>query len=72
MNGPNQAELRARLRALAAKMPPGAAEWPQHKAAQFKADLRAAHRAADHPLAGAWVLRQALQTLATYHEPPSP
>ena len=67
MTAANNAELRVRLRALASKMPAGAAQWPQHRAAQFKLDLRAAHRAADHPMASAWVLRQALQTLQAYH-----
>ena len=67
MSKRNHSELRARIRALASKMPPGAAEWPQHKAAQFKADIRAAHRAADHPLASDYVLRQALHTLRMYY-----
>jgi hypothetical protein len=61
-------ELRAQLRALAAKVPPGISTWGHGQSVRFKDALRAAHRAADHPMAGRWVLEQALRDLKRFHE----
>lgn len=68
MSGNANRELRAQLRALAAKVPPGISTWGHGQSARFKDALRAAHRAADHPMAGRWVLEQALRDLKRFHE----
>lgn len=62
-------ELRAQLRALASRVPPGVGDWSHAKAAGFKDSLRAALRAADHPLATAWMLRCRIAELSRYHRP---
>lgn len=65
-------ELRAQLRALASRAPQGMGSWSHAKAVGFKAALRAAHVAADHPLATSWMLRCRIAELTRYHEQTEP
>lgn len=68
---PDSKALRSRLRELLAKVPPGMGEWSHTRAVMFKNAHRAAARAADHPLASRWTLRDRVRELETFHKPQS-
>lgn len=68
----DKAELRARLRALAAKMPPDVANWPHERIVRFKAAIRAANIAADHPGSLPWMLESRWRDLQRFYQPPEP
>lgn len=63
-------ELRASLRELARKLPPGAAEWPHERIVRFKAAVKAANIAADHPASVPWMLESRKRDLQRFHELP--
>lgn len=62
-------ELRASLRELARRLPPGAADWPYERVVRFKAAVKAAHIAADHPASVPWMLQSRMRDLRRFHEP---
>ena len=61
-------ELRKKLRALACKTPPGIADWGHERSVRFKAAIKAARIAADHPMSVEWMLVSRIRELQAFHE----
>jgi hypothetical protein len=61
-------ELRARLREIAGKTPPGVASWGHTRTCDFKRAIKAARIAADHPLSVPWMLEQRIKEIQGFHK----
>lgn len=68
MTAKSHPELRARLREVCRKTPPGVGNWQHGRVVDFKRALKAALIAADHPMSVPWMLEQRIREIEGFHK----